>query len=156
MAGCLWDVGWCHRKLKIPETPEVKPADTGGSQWSSVVVTNLSVCLFMCQQVACDVVTVYSGPELPCHVCLSQSICQSRLDLFFLSTFSLSPNHKRLNPTLWYIIFFLYSYFQFPTSHPLNRPEKSIANLEEVKCQDRQVLMSRSQADLEQMLPICK
>lgn len=38
-----------------------------------VVVTNLSVCLFVCQQVACDVVTVYSRSESPCHVSLSQS-----------------------------------------------------------------------------------
>lgn len=38
-----------------------------------VVVTNLSVCLFVCQQVACDVVTVYSRSESPCHVSLSLS-----------------------------------------------------------------------------------
>lgn len=38
-----------------------------------VVVTNMSVCLFVCQQVACDVVTVYSRSESPCHVSLSQS-----------------------------------------------------------------------------------
>lgn len=37
------------------------------------MVTNLSVCLFVCQQVACDVVTVYSRSESPCHVSLSQS-----------------------------------------------------------------------------------
>lgn len=35
-------------------------------------MTNLSVCLFVCQQVACDVVTVYSRSESPCHVSLSQ------------------------------------------------------------------------------------
>lgn len=34
------------------------------------LVTNLSVCLFVCQQVACDV-TVYSRSESPCHVSLS-------------------------------------------------------------------------------------
>lgn len=33
----------------------------------------MSVCLFVCQQVACDVVTVYSRSESPCHVSLSQS-----------------------------------------------------------------------------------
>lgn len=33
----------------------------------------MSVCLFVCQQVACDVVTVYSRSESPCHVNLSQS-----------------------------------------------------------------------------------
>lgn len=33
-----------------------------------VVVTNLSVCLFVCQQVACDVVTVFSiGVAVPCQ-----------------------------------------------------------------------------------------
>ena len=37
-----------------------------------VVVTNLSVCLFVCQQVACDVVTVFSiGVAVPCQ---SQSV----------------------------------------------------------------------------------
>ena len=40
-----------------------------------VVVTNMSVCLFVCQQVACDVVTVFSiGVAVPCQSQSNRSI----------------------------------------------------------------------------------
>ena len=43
-----------------------------------VVVTNLSVCLFVCQQVACDVVTVFSiGVAVPCLSQSNRSIVRS-------------------------------------------------------------------------------
>lgn len=43
-----------------------------------VVVTNLSVCLFVCQQVACDVVTVFSiGVAVPCQYQSVESVNRS-------------------------------------------------------------------------------
>lgn len=55
---------------------------------SSVVVTNLSVCLFVCQQVACDVVTVYTLDRSRRAMSVSQLIGQSRSDPWSLHSWN--------------------------------------------------------------------
>lgn len=55
---------------------------------SSVVVTNLSVCLFVCQQVACDVVIVYTLDRSRRAMSVSQSIGQSRSDPWSLHSWN--------------------------------------------------------------------
>lgn len=68
----IWRVSRGRKGQNNTSTAHVCPGQTDLHIWC-VVVTNLSVCLFVCQQVACDVVTVYSRSESPCHVSLSQS-----------------------------------------------------------------------------------